>query len=596
MQPVDQQIYDVIVIGSGGAGLVSAVNLAKSGLKVIVLSKVFPTRSHTVAAKGGVNAPLGNVTQDNPEWFMYDTIKGGDWLSDQDSVEILCNRAKSAIVNLENSGVPFSRDHNGKIYQRAYGGQTTDFGNGELAYRACSVADRTGHAILHNLYQSSLRNNVVINSEIFVLDLIVDGGQIRGVLAWDFGEAKLIYVKSNYVVMATGGFGQLYNTNTSSSICTGDGNALALRAGIMLQDMEFIQFHPTGLYNLGILITEAARAEGGYLLNGLGERFMKNYAPKYLELASRDIISRAIINEISLGRGSGKNKDQVEIDIRHLGKDKILKFLPSVYDTCKVFLGIDVTKHTIPVCPSVHYTMGGIPTNKYGEVTYADNGNQVKINGLYAIGETASSSVHGANRLGCNSLLELIVFGEISAESIKDNISKMKTNDDNSSNITKLVNQKASAFYSLFSESSDNTDSIDEYRKELGVVMEKYVGVVRSEDSLLSAKKEVSRILDVVNNLKIKNNSLYENPQLMSLLELRNLVLQAVIVVEMSLWRRESRGAHYRSDYRDRDDNQFLKHSLCGFDKSGKIKKSENKVRQLSGKLSKKLAPNNRVY
>lgn len=588
----EEEYYDVIVIGAGGAGLVSALNLSKSNLKTAVLSKVFPTRSHTVSAKGGINAPLGNVTKDNPEWLMYDTIKGGDWLSDHDSVEILCNRAKSAIINLEHLGVPFTRDKNGKIYQRVYGGQTTNFGKGELAHRACSAADRTGHAILQNLYQSALQKGVNFYNEIFVLDLIIINQKIKGVIAWDFNQARLVFFKSNFIVIATGGFGQLYHTNTSSSICTGDGNAMALRAGVMLQDMEFIQFHPTGIYNLGILITEAARSEGGYLINNLGKRFMTDYAPKYKELASRDIISRAMINEVSHGRGVGENKDHIYLDISHLGKTKLLQFLPAIYETCKTFLGIDITKDPIPVSPSVHYTMGGIPTNKYGEVSYQ----KVKISGLYAIGETASASIHGANRLGCNSLLELVVYGEIVSERIANQYKKENDTIDDSSEIDLLINQKLESFYSNFSEHNDNTKDIDRYRKELVLIMEKNIGVIRSEESLIKAKLELEKISLEINKLTIKNKTLHENPILIELLELKNLILQAKVVTEMSLWRTESRGSHFRSDFKERNDSKFLKHSLCGIDPSGKLYNSYNPIRKLDSYLSKKFHPQKRTY
>ena len=626
--------YDAIVIGAGGAGLISALNLAQENLHVACLSKVQPTKSHTIAAQGGINAPLGTVTKDHPDWLIYDTIKGGDYLSDHDSVRQLCYNANDAILDLEKIGVNFSKNKDGTIYQRKYGGQTTNFGQ-DTAYRACNVADRTGAEILNKLYEACLKHKVNFFSQIFILNLLIDKKQIKGVLGWDFSTGELIFFKSNFIIIATGGFSQIYKTNTSSAICTGDGNALALKAGIALQDMEFIQFHPTGLYDCGLLITEAARAEGGYLTsnkkvspkktthnpyviptselfkNDPAYRFMKDYAPQHQDLASRDIISRAIFNEIEQGRGYGKNKDYIYLHLEDLKEDDIHKQLPTVTETAKTFANIDVTKEPIPVAPSVHYTMGGIATNQYAQIGYYENNkenNFIYYKGLYAVGETASSSIHGANRLGCNSLLELIVFGKIAAQDI---IKQYNQEKNNNKNISLASHQQAeldkyvSNFYKNFSDNNaiqENateqkiTDIISAHKEKLKEIMSKNVGVIKNAEKLQQAEQKLTILAQEINNIKINNHGLKDNFNLISLLELQNMLLQAIAATKTSLWRKESRGAHFRSDYQQRDDKNFMQHSLYKIDHNGKAIIFSQKIRNFLAKKDSRFSPKKRSY
>ncbi len=563
---IEQKSYDILILGAGGAGLYTAFNIDNKKKKLAIISKLHPLNSHTYAAQGGINAPLGNVIKDKTDWFIYDTIKASDYLADQDSVKILCKNANKAIKNLSKLGVAFSKDKSGKIYQRPYGGQTTNFGK-ETAYRACGVADRTGENIMKILYKKTLEKNIDIFSEYFVLEILQQHDQVTGVIALDIKQQKIIQFNSNNIVIATGGCAGLYASNTAANSCTGDGLALAIKLGLELQDMEFVQFHPTTLANNGLLISEIARGEGGYLTNRKGERFMEHYAPIYKDLASRDIVAKAISNEILVGNGCDKHKDYVHLNIMHLKKDKITKYLPNLYNTCMKFAKIDPTKEPIPVKPSAHYVMGGIPTNKNAET---------EIKGLYAVGEVSSSSVHGANRLGCNSLLELFVFAEILAN-----------------NLNKLPNKPQSGIrktnYTIKYGKNTYSD-IQNQKLALGLIFDKYLGVTRDQKSLEKLKKEHIRISKKINDLAIEN---LNDPQLViSLYELKNLNIIAPILIESALARKESRGAHYRKDYPDRNDKIYLKHTRC----NKKLEISYKKVRKITGELAKKLQAEERKY
>ncbi len=543
--------FDVIVIGAGGAGLMATMTASQHGLSVACISKAPPTRSHTVAAKGGVNAALGNVSEDHWHWHMYDTIRGSDWLADQDAVEFMCRNAAKAIRQLEHLGVPFSRDENGKLYQRKYGGQSTEFGKGPLAYRAVSAADRTGHAILHTLYQRCLAQQCQFFSDYFVIDLLKNHeGACVGVSAWNIAEGTLHHFRAHAVILATGGYGQAYKTNTSSSICTGDGNAMVLRAGLPLQDMEFIQFHPTGLYGAGFLITEAARAEGGYLTNSDGERFMERYAPKYLDLASRDVIARAISTEISAGRGVGAHKDHVYLHIAHLGERVIREKLPTVYEIAQQFARVDPTKDPIPVAPSCHYTMGGIPTLWSGEVL---DGANTSVPGLYAIGEAASVSVHGANRLGCNSLLDIIVFGQAVGELLSRTLPPHQAH-------SRPMEGGFDLLHHL--QSRKGTESIMAIHQDMQRTMDRYAGVFRTEAMLTEGINTLSALHTRAQHAALHDHGLVWNNDLLEALELENLLLQAQATLHSARYRTESRGAHYREDFPTRNDGEWLYHSL----------------------------------
>ncbi len=551
---IEQLQYDVVVVGAGGAGLMAAMHASRLGFSVACVTKVHPTRSHTVAAQGGINAALGNVSKDDWRWHMYDTIRGSDWLSDQDAVAILCREAPTAIRELEQLGVPFTRLENGKLYQRIYGGQSAEFGKAPPPPRACAAADRTGHAILQTLYQHSLKHRTKFFTEHFSLDLLMEDGQCKGVLTWAIEEGKLRQFNARSVVIATGGYGQAYKTATSSSICTGDGNAMVLRAGLPLQDMEFVQFHPTGMAGCGFLISEAARGEGGYLTNKNGERFMERYAPSYKDLASRDVIARAITKEISEGRGCGEEGDYVHLNIQHLGEKLLHEKLPTTLDTVATFGPIDATKHPIPVVPSVHYTMGGIPTNRFCEVV-GDNKETV-VKGLYAIGEAACTSVHGANRLGCNSLLDLIVFGRQVALRIAENeVPGNRCALPSKETTEKLVNNFTQHF-----EAKVSNVTVVECRKKMQQIMDSYAGMFRSEQGLSNGLSQLEKIAAEV--VGLRSHSLLWNNELVELLEFKNLLSQAMATVYAALQREESRGSHYRDDFTKRDDKNWLVHSL----------------------------------
>ena len=564
--------FDIIIIGSGGAGLTAAISAINSGAKnIAIISKVIPGNSHTVAAKGGINAALSNVQKDDWKWHAYDTLKGADYLADADAVEILCREAERAVIDLEKMGVVFSRDSLGKISQRAYGGQTTNFGKGDLAYRACYSKDKTGHTILHTLHEQALKKGVRFFSEFFVTDLLISQNQCHGCLTIDLNSGESVIFESKITILATGGYSQIFQNTTSSLICSGDGSALVFEEGLPLQDMEFVQFHPTGIFGYGFLLTEAARGEGGFLLNSEGERFMKKYAPKMMELASRDVISQAMATEIYEGRGIGKNKNFLHLDLRHIDDEVLKNKLPGVVELVKNFIRLDAKKDLIPVSPSAHYTMGGISTNLDCVVL---NGEK-EVTGLMAIGEAACVSVHGANRLGCNSLLDLIVFGKIagekSAEKSAEKVSQ-KIGNNFSSLAQKIAAEKIKKLKNLFtgenilnqaySNSLDQHFTLSTLKFELQSNNEKNLSVFRDEKLLEIGLNETKKLFKIFKNYQIKNKSLIWNEELIAYLELKNLFLNSLAANFSALNRRESRGAHYRSDFKNRDDINFLAHSL----------------------------------
>ncbi|MFA7387897.1 MAG: succinate dehydrogenase flavoprotein subunit [Thiohalobacteraceae bacterium] len=550
--------FDTLIIGAGGGGLRAALQLAQAEARVAVVSKVFPTRSHTVAAQGGVNAALANVLPDNWHWHMFDTIKGSDYLGDQDAIEYMCRAAPRVVYELEHMGVPFSRLDNGRIYQRAFGGQSRDFG-GEQAARTCAAADRTGHAILHSLYQQNIRARTHFFDEFFAIDLLRDAeGTVLGALVLEIATGEALVIEAKTTLLATGGAGQIFRTNTNALINTGDGMAMALRAGIPLQDMEFFQFHPTGIAGKGMLITEAVRGEGGYLLNGEGERFMERYAPKAKDLASRDVVSRAIYTEVQEGRGCGPNRDHVLLKLDHLGVDVVAKRLPGIRETVKTFLYLDPAETPIPVYPTAHYTMGGIPTNRFGQVVVPEhNGPEEPVLGLYAAGECACVSVHGANRLGGNSLLDILVFGRAAANHIVDVLKQVRyhrpMNDDSIAEAMTRLSRW---------DRRDGEESIDGLKRELQTTMERYCGVYRNEQVLREGLDKVVELERRLQSARITDHSKVFNTARIEALELENLMDVALATVRSALERRESRGAHSRVDYPERDDVHWLRHSL----------------------------------
>lgn len=564
---IERRQFDTLIIGAGGGGLRASLQLAEADLSVAVVSKVFPTRSHTVAAQGGMNAALANVSPDNWHWHMFDTVKGSDYLGDQDAIEYMCRAAPKAVYELEHFGVPFSRLDNGKIYQRAFGGQSQNFG-GDQASRTCAAADRTGHAILHSLYQQNIRAKTHFFDEYFAVDLLRDDeGHVLGAVVFNIQDGRVMVIEAKTTLLATGGAGQLFKTTTNALINTGDGMGMAMRAGIPLQDMEFFQFHPTGIAGRGMLITEGARGEGGYLVNGDGERLMERYAPKAKDLASRDVVSRAISVEVREGRGCGPNKDHVLLKLDHLGEAVIQKRLPGIRQTCITFLGIDPAEAPIPVFPTAHYTMGGIPTNRFGQVVVpVKDTPEEPVAGLYAAGECACVSVHGGNRLGGNSLLDILVFGRAAANHIIDYLKENKYHRRVDDDVVNKVVEKIQRYDRPADQSSAGSETVADLRKELKQAMEDHCSVFRNKEILKAGVDKIEQLAERLKNVKIDDQSFTFNTAKVEAFELENLMACALATIHSAYAREESRGAHSRTDFTERDDKSWMRHSLYSFE------------------------------